>query len=391
MRRLSLLVVLLVACAATPAKGAMDNEALQRSFIEALQNLEAGELERAESILRSILKDARTPRVKLELARALFLQGKYRESKTLFEDVLARSDTPWRVRDNVAGYVREIEERVGYLKLGSTFVSDSNPRSLPQQKEMSIGNLQLTPTEAPKKLIGSRYTIQGWLPVNRPFHGGGYLNASLTDYSGEESDRLTADLGVLREVSDDGHVRAKAGYELGTLGGRQVYQLPYVGLDSVLSEKDASRVTAEAKLGRLNVSDANYLDATAATATINWRKTLSPAAATSLGGMIEFSDANERPYSYHGWEIRPGIDFFQERSLFLVGAHAAMGGRSYHDTDPLFGERRSDTRYRLELSLGNKRWRWQDRYVSLRASFERTDSSIAYYSYNRFNVSLVME
>ena len=393
MRRTSLLLVFAAALAAGPglAAGRMDNETLQRSFVEAMQRLESGDLERAETILRSVLKGASTPRVKLELARALFLRGKYREAKALFEEVMTRTDTPWRVRDNIAHFVRQIEERVGYLKLGSTLISDSNPRNLPPQKEVTIGNLQLTPTEAPRKMTGSRHTVQGWLPVNRPFRGGGYLNASLSDYSGEDSDRLTADLGVLKELSDDGRVRAKAGFELGMAGGRRLYQFPYLGFDSVLSQSESSRVTAEAKVGRIDVPDAGYLDATAATAAAAWRKTLSPAASASFRGTVEVSDANEHPYSYHGWELSPGIDLFQQRSLFLIGARAAVGARSYHGKDPLFGERRSDTRYRLEVSLGNKRWRWQDRYVSLLASFERTDSSIGFYDYRKFNVSLVLE
>lgn len=393
MRHISLLLLLAVALTAGPGPAAagMDNETLQRSFIEAMQRLEAGDLELAESILRSMLKDTRRPRVKLELARALFTQGKYKESKALFDEIMTRTDTPWRVRDNIAHFVRLIEERIGYLKLASTFVSDSNPRNLPPQKKLSIGNLQLTPTEAPKKLTGSRYSVQGWLPVNRPFHGGGYLTASLFDYSGYDSDRLTVDFGALKELSDDGRVRAKAGFEFGMLGGRQLYQFPYLGLDSVLAERESSRVAAEAKISRINVPNAGYLDATAASAGASWRKALSPAAVASFSGTIEFSDAKERPYSYHGWEFSPGINVFREQSLFLFGVRAAVGARNYHDTDPLFGERRSDTRYRLEVSLGNKRWRWQDRYISLRASFERTDSSIGFYSYDRFNVSVVMD
>ncbi len=387
MRRVLLLLVLSVVLAAGPGPvaAAMSNEALQRSFIEAMGRLEAGDFEQAESILRVMLKNARTPRVRLELARALYLQGKYRESKALFEEVMTLTDTPWRVRDNIAQYVRLIEERIGYLKLGSTLVSDSNPRNLPPREEMTIGNLQLTPTEAPKKMTGSRYMFQGWLPVS------GYLDASLSDYPGEDSDRVTADLGLLKEVSDDGRLRAKAGFEFATLGGRRVYQLPYVGIDSVLSESESSRVTAEAKLGRLDVPDAGYLDAITASASASWRETLSPAAVASFSGTFELMDAKERPYSFHGWELGSGIDLFREDSLFLIGTHAALGTRDYHGTDPLFGERRSETRYRLELSLGNKNWRWEGHSVSLRASFERTDSSISFYSFDRFNVSVVME
>ena len=136
---------------------------MQRAFVEAMQQLRAGNFERAEGILRDMLKRTGSPRVKLELARVLYLEGKDAEAKALFKEVSMQSDTPWRVRDNIAPFVRSIEERSGYVKLGVTVVSDSNPRNLAPQEEFTIGNLHVTPTEAPKKVTGLRYSVPSCL------------------------------------------------------------------------------------------------------------------------------------------------------------------------------------------------------------------------------------
>src|SRR5687768_17727444 len=118
---------------------------LQRAFVEGMQQLEGGDAAGAEVIFRGMLQDTDSARVKLELARALYVQGKLDEAKALFREVSFQSDTPWRVRDNIAHFVRNIEERTGYLKLGVTMISDSNPRNLAEQKEFAIGGLQVTP------------------------------------------------------------------------------------------------------------------------------------------------------------------------------------------------------------------------------------------------------
>src|SRR6185503_12378275 len=156
-------LALLVAAAAVHA----DDAALQRAFVQGMQAQEAGDLARAEQIFREMLLVTQSARVKLELARTLFAEAKYAEAKTLFKEVSLQSETPWRVRDNIALFVREIEERTGYLKFGVTVVSDSNPGNLARQKEFSIGDLQVTPVDAPKRLTGLRYSAQGWKQIGR--------------------------------------------------------------------------------------------------------------------------------------------------------------------------------------------------------------------------------
>ncbi len=391
MRRLVLTLLLAATAAAGPALAQSKDEAMQRAFVEAMQQLRAGHLDEAERILRGMLEHTHSPRVKLELARVLYLEGKDARAKALFKEVSMQSDTPWRVRDNIAPFVRSIEERSGYLKLGVTIVSDSNPRNLAAQEEFTIGNFRVMPTEAPQKMTGLRYSVQGWLPAHGASRTGGYLNASFADYPGRQLDRITADFGLLRNLSASGRTRGKAGVELGTLGGKRLYHFPYLGLDSVLRQTETYRIAGEVKLGKVNFADYGYLDANYLSASASVRKAVSQTAALSLSVTLEHSQARERAYSYAGWQLGPGIDLFWAKSLYLLGARAALGSRRYKAVDPLFGQQRRDTTQRLEATVSNKRWRWRDNRISLVASIERNHSNIGFYSYRKFNLSVAIE
>ena len=391
MRRLVIALFLAASAAAGHALAQTKDEALQRAFVEAMQQLRAGHLAEAERILRGMLRRTDSPRVKLELARVLYLEGRDAEAKALFKQVSMRSDTPWRVRDNITPFVRSIEERSGYLKLGVTVVSDSNPRNLAPQEEFTIVNLRVTPTEAPEKVTGLRYSVQGWKPFHRSPDAGAYLSASYADYPGHQMDQITADVGLLKALSSSGRVRGKAGVEFGTFGGKRLYHFPYLALDSILKQTDKARLTGELKVGKVKVADFGYLDANYLSVSASVAKAVSATASMSLGATLERSQAREDPYSYAGWQLGPGVDLFWPGSLYLVGARASLGGRRYKAVDPLFGERRSDTTTRLQMSLGNKQWRWRDKRISLVASLQRNRSNIGFYSYRKFNLSVVVE
>jgi hypothetical protein len=372
------------------AFGQPSDEDLQRAFIQGAQQVQAGELAQAASTFREMLKVTGSPRVKLELAHTLFLQAKYDEAKVLFKEVSLQSDTPWRVRDNVALFVREIEERTGYLKLGATVVSDSNPGNLARQKEFSIGDLQVTPTEAPKRLTGLRYSLQGWQPL-APIGGAGYLSASYVDYPTEKFDRLTVDAGLARNLVASGQIRGKAGLEFGTTDGSSLYQFPYLGLDAVLAQSGTSRLAGELKLGKVRFSDFDYLDATYRSGALSLRRELTQSVAATLRAAVEGSRAAEQPYTYYGWDLAPGISTFWPETTFLVGATLSLGKRKYAEVDPLFARRREDEKTRLEVTLGNKKWRWRDSYIVLVASLEENRSNVGFFDYQKTNLSVVIE
>jgi hypothetical protein len=367
-----------------------DDEVLQRAFALGMHAQQAGDLVRAEQTFREMLASTSSPRVRLELARTLFQQAKYDEAKVLFKEVSSRSDTPWRVRDNIALFVREIEERTGYLKFAVTVVSDSNPGNLARQKEFSIGDLQVTPTEAPKRLTGLRYSAQGWQPLE-PIGGAGYVTASYIDYPTEEFDRLTVDVGLAKNIVDSGRVRARAGMEFGTSDGSSLYQFPYLGLDAVLAQSEAYRLAGELKFGKLRLSDFDYLNATYRSGALSLRRELSQSVAGTLRAAVEGSRAAEQPYTYYGWDLAPGLSTFWPETTFLVGANLSFGRRKYAEVDPLFARRREDEKTRVEITVGNKKWRWRDSYVALVASLEENRSNVGFFDYQKTNLSVVIE
>jgi len=379
-------LALLVAAAAVHA----DDAALQRAFVQGMQAQEAGDLARAEQIFREMLLVTQSARVKLELARTLFAEAKYAEAKTLFKEVSLQSETPWRVRDNIALFVREIEERTGYLKFGVTVVSDSNPGNLARQKEFSIGDLQVTPVDAPKRLTGLRYSAQGWKPFE-PVGGAGYLTASYVDYPTEEFDRLTVDAGFAKNLVASGRMRGKAGLEFGTADGHSLYQFPYLGFDAVLAQSETSRLAGELKFGKVRFSDFDYLDATYRSGALSLRRELTPSLSGTLRAAVEGSRAVQQPYTYYGWDLAPGLSAFWPETTFLVGASLSFGRRKYAEADPLFGLRRDDEKTRVEVTLGNKKWRWRDSYVVLVASLEENRSNIGFFHYEKTNLSVVIE
>lgn len=370
---------------------AQSPDPLQQAFVEGMQLLEAGQAAQAERVFRAMLKRTDSPRVKLELARALYAQGKLKEAKALFQQVSAQPVTPWRVRDNIAGFVADIEERTGYLKFGVTVVSDSNPRNIAPQEEFSIGDLRVTPTEAPKEESGLRYSMRGWRPFSASGRTAGYLSAAYNDFPGKEIDRLTADLGVVQVLTASGRVRGKAGFEAGTFGGSRLYDFPYLGLDAVLLEAPAWRLTGEAKIGKVRFADFTHLDADFSSGAVSVRRALSQTLSASIRASVERSRAAEAPYSYDGWELGPGAIVLWPASAYTLGASATYGERKYGAADPLFGRVRKDERSRVELTLGNKNWRWRSWQVALVASLEENRSSIEFFSYRKANLSLAVE
>lgn len=383
-----LVVALLFGMALADARA---SEELQQAFTEAMQQLHGGHPARAESILRDMLSSTDSPRVKLELARALYAQEKYTEAKPLFREVALRDDTPWRVRDNIALFIQDIEEKTGYVKFGFSIISDSNPRNLAGQKEFSIAGLRVTPAEAPEKMWGLRYSARGWLPLSDVGRMAVYGSASYTDLPTGDFDRLTLDGGVVRSLTESGRVRGRIGVEVSNLGGRMLYQMPYIGLDAVLLSRESTRVVGETKLGKLKLPEYSYQDAMFSSAAVSLRRSIAPGTAATLRTGLEYSRAEERAYTYYGADVTPGLNWLWLETAYFIGAAASFGSRRYGDVDPLFGAQRADTRKKLELSVGNRNWRWRQSYISLVASVEDNRSSVEFYSYRRANVSIAVE
>jgi tetratricopeptide (TPR) repeat protein len=366
---------------------------LQRAFIEGARLLEAGDYEAAARIFRALVQRTNSPRIKLELARTLYQLKQYRESRALFKEVQLEPDIPWQVRDNIDRFMHSIDNVLGYVRFSASVVSDSNPRNITSQRDFTIGGVRLTfqPPQDNKRVTGLHYGVQAYQPILPESRLAGYFTGSYLDYPSSSLDRLTVDGGLAKELGGEGGPRVRAGIEAGTFGDKRLYDFPYAGYLQPLSRSASHNLNAELKLGRVNFPHFGHLDATYASGTLSAFKALSQTVAVSLGGTVERSRAEEAPYSYYGAAFAPGIAWLMTEPALLVKAELAFGRRQYGAVDPLFGEERLDRRARLDLSVRSKQWRWRNFTPGLVLSIDRTKSNIDFYSYEKVNLSLVLE
>ncbi len=141
----------------------------------------------------------------------------------------------------------------------------------------------------------------------------------------------------------------------------------------------------------MRLSDFDYLNATYRSGALSLRRELSQSVAGTVRAAVEGSRAAEQPYTYYGWDLAPGISTFWPETTFLLGATLSFGRRKYAEADPLFGRRREDEKTRVEVTVGNKKWRWRDSYVALVASLEENRSNIGFFDYQKTNLSVVIE
>jgi hypothetical protein len=392
--RQALLAAALACSFAGPARGqAPFDPDLQRAFIEGAQLLQAGDYEAAVRTFRAILERTDSPRVKLELARALYHLKEYRESRALFKEVQLEADVPWQVRDNIDAFIYRIDAMVGYVRFSLSLVGDSNPRNITSQREFTIGGVRLTfqPPEDNKRVTGLRYGVQAYQPVLREAGIAAYFTGSYLDYPTSDLDRLTVDGGLVKEIGGESGPRVRGGIEAGTFGDRRLYDFPYLGYLQPLWRSPTRNLHADFKLGRVNFPHFSYLDARYSSATLSTFQVLSQTMAVSLGGTLEDSRAYERPYSYEGVTIAPGFAWLLTEPALLLRMELAFGRRRYGAVDPLFGEQRRDHRTRLDFSIRSKRWRWMNFTPALVISLDRSRSNIGFYSYEKANVSIAME
>ena len=331
--------------------------------------------------------------MKLELARALFLLGEYREARALFREVQLEPDVPWQVRDNIDVFVQRIDNIVGYLKFNLTVVSDSNPRNITREREFTIGGVRLTfvPPEDNERVTGLRYGVRAYEPLVRQRALSAYFTGTYLDYPTEELDRLTVDGGLVKEIGGDAGAKLRAGMEAGTFGGQRLYRFPYLGYLQPLSQSPVKTLQAEFRLGRVKFPHYEYLDAWYVSGSAAALRAMSQTLALSFTATAEDSRASEAPYSYYGVTLAPGVAWLITKPALLLKAELAFGQRRYGGADPLFGETRFDERIRLDLSVRSKQWRWMNFSPAVVFSLEKTESSIGFYSYEKTNLSLAME
>jgi hypothetical protein len=305
--------------------------------------------------------------------------------------VLFDPDTPWRVRDNIDAFIREIDNVVGFRKFSVSVVRDSNPLNITSQREFVIGGFRLTlvPPADNKPVTGLRYAVQALQPLYPEAQLSAYVTASYLDYPGIALDRATIDAGLSKGLA--GATVLKAGIEAGSFSNRRLYQFPYVGAEYAFLHAPTQQLVGAVKLGRVRFPDFSYLDAAYGSAALSALKAASERTLVSARVTLEHSEAYEHAYSYSGIAFAPGTSYLMTTTPVLLSANLGFARRDYSGADPFFGIERIDRKRTIELRVQHKEWRWRNAKPALVFSVEENRSNIDFYSYRKVNASIAVE
>ncbi len=305
--------------------------------------------------------------------------------------MLAEPDTPWRVRENIEAFTRQIDNIVGFRRFSISVVHDSNPRNITSQREFTIGGFRLTfePPADNKPVTGLRYFAQALQPIYPAGQLSGYVTAAYLDYPGVAVDRANIDAGLSKGLGP--RAVLKGGIEGGSFSNRWLYAFPYASAEYAFVQTPRQQLAGGVKLGYVRFPDYSYLNATYGSVALSGLRAVSDATLLSARLTLEHADAYEHAYSYNGIAFAPGASYLLSVAPILLSGTVGLGRRDYSGADPFFGIVRVDRKSAVELRVQHKEWRWRNAKAAFVFSVEDNRSNIDFYSYRKVNASIAVE
>lgn len=349
--------------------------------------------ENASNYFREILiRDPQAVRVRLELGRALFESGDYRDAGRQFR--FARSgNLPAEVNINIDRYLGAIRQRQTFTwDVSVAMAPDTNINAAPSIEEISIFGLPFELSENAKRQTGIGLllnTSAEWTPHiadNTRLRLGG--NLYRTDYRGGDFDDTLANvhIGPKFQLGD---------LELSTLltGFHRWYgNEPYnhgAGVRQELTYYPSSRTRLNTSLEHQWVrhDETSSLDGTRTSWLGSGQFALTPS--SGVIGLLGVSRESTELDMLSNTVYRGGVGYYRE----LFGGLTALAQPEYlharyDDVTPAFGVERRDDLWRTRLRLTNRRWIFNGFSPELTLIRSSRRSNIDLYSYDRNQVQL---
>lgn len=386
--RLAPALAFCLALASAAHAQAPPNDEVQRQFVEAMQALEAGRPDEAATLLAILAAQTDAPRIRLELARALYFTGRLKESRREFLKVYHRGDLPYAVRRTVNTFLTDIDQRAGYLDPTLALVFDSNPLQTPPSGIYDIFGIPLSYDSEAEPVTGLRVEAQEALPIGRTGISaiGG---AGITRFADPDIGQYSLSAGLRRlDSGRRGWVTAGASY-FERLGSDPA-TTAYVERVKRLTLPDQSKqVIVRAAVSYTDVRNLDHLDGWGLEGGADYGFDLSPNAALNLS--LGFGTAGAQ-YAFdrrlYG-NLGAGLTWAVPRWNKAITLRARAGATRYGAADPLFGRVRDDKTLGLEARLLDGR-PIHGLFPSVSLTWDQRFSSIGFFNYQQagFNLGL---
>jgi hypothetical protein len=377
----------LIVCLLTAQRAAAQEAATnQREFEAALRAEAQGDYDQAIFILSALAAETDAPRVRLELARILFVSGNYRWSKAAFNRVY-RQDIPYPVRRSVNVYLDEIDQRLGFVRPRLGITVDSNPSQLARSGVYELFGIPFVYESTAESAIGVDYGLDILRPVRRGARSQLQAVASLEGaaFSVEAANRVGGSVGLRY---DDFRKRSRI-----TLGWRGFHNdsfeasTPFVEYYRRWAPKPDREVSVQTSLELNRFPERPHLDGRSVRVAVNYARdarrdtTVQGGLGVSLSSTRDFLLPEQTTFG------QVGVSRSVRRANANLISTASIANSTYGAVDPFFGTRRRDTTARLEAAVYSGHPFW-GLFPGLVLSYDRRRSNIEFYGFDRSGMRL---
>ncbi len=376
-------------------------QATESQFLSGLTAVSSGDYKGAIAIFQSILaSDPSLMRVRLELARAYFLDEQWNRSRSEFFKVLS-GDIPEPVRQKVLGFIRAIDARrgfewdfeIGVKRLGSTRNYDTDEIDL----DFSGITLPATLDRSDESPYGIGYS------------GSALWRTSLDSISSKE--RLVVAFGEVFSFGDLSEEKTYRDVTIGVRGGaRFVFPESTAVISPVLTTRYLADESFENRLGmevaferrNLNAYSIfgsisgyrvdNKLDETfsgnSAIARLGMRRSFGGKSTigVALYGETKSTERDIDTYTIAGLEAFGSFDVGRG---YVVEPRVYLAKKAFQDINPLFVGNPDEDQYGAMLRVEKRNYIVGNGFVPFaELEYNRVNSGINAFSYNEtlFNV-----
>lgn len=333
---LKLALCIILACIAIPASAA-DPDELQRRFLYALALVNKGQPSAGVEILKELYEQAPTDRIRLELARALFLAGDLKTSRQLFVEAY-RDTPPADVRANITRFIEAIDRVKGRLSVGASVAYYANPLQQPGTFEFVFAGIGLT--FEPDEKYRNAWGINGTVDYQKEFKNG--LNvaviAGYRELPGTLADRFVGDASIGRSLKD-GKYEIRAGV-FRFDQPNQSFTIPSVqaAFNQPLGKKTALRPTV--RLGYFAADIGAQASGVQVEGIVPLIYAIEPSKIISIGPTITRQAVGFPEQSFTSFGVRAGATLKWERINLEFISQARF--TPFDALDPFWGVRRED-------------------------------------------------
>lgn len=361
------------------------NDDIQRRFSEAMLRIDSTPATAVE-ILEGLTAETDAIRIRLELARALYLDGRLRESQAAFTAVLKELpvDAPPQVRANVERFLVDINRRLSPFRFGFSVVKDTNPTQSTETRKVEIFGLEFdySPQTIPKEEYGLRTNIEFFANPTARTEVAAYL--AHTQYETKQHTRTLFIPEVRYQLVPSQSLWGRVGIEYEGLNKKSLRNSEFIGIRK-LNTFAEQRVSAmlDARLVLHSYPDYGFVNGKTRELQAAAHYRLTPWVTLNSSLSNEASTAKEAPYASTTRSVGYGValaDLFWGVDVSLNQRHRR---RTFEGEDPFFGFRRYDRDRTQSITVQKSGFYVWGILPSIEIIRERRDSNIKIVEFDR--------